>query len=73
MSRPAINISDLDVEEKLELIEDLWESLASDPTSVPVTEAQKKMLDDRIAEMDAGEVDSIPWEDVKARISKEVL
>ena len=72
MSRPAINIDDLNVEEKLELIEDLWESIASDPANVPVTASQKKMLDERIAEMNAGDADSIPWEVVKARISKEV-
>jgi len=71
MSRPAIDIDHLNVEEKLELIETLWESLASDPSNIPVTEAQKKLLDERIAEIDAGDVETIPWEEVKARIFKD--
>ena len=72
MSRPAIDVDDLNVEEKLELIETLWESLASDPSNIPVTEAQKKMLDERIAEIDAGDVETIPWEEVKARVFKDL-
>ena len=73
MSRSAINIEHLNVEEKLELIETIWESLASDPSAIPVTEAQKRMLDERLAEIDAGDVNTIPWEEVKARIQKELL
>ena len=72
MSRPAIDIDNLNVEEKLELIETLWESLAADPSNIPVTEAQKKILDERIAEIDAGDVETIPWDEVKARVFKDL-
>ena len=72
MSRPAIDIDRLNVEEKLELIETLWNSLSSNPSNIPVTEAQKKMLDERIAEIDAGDVETIPWEEVKARVFKDL-
>lgn len=70
MSRPAIEIDDLNIEERLELIESLWESLVADPSNIPVTDAQKKMLDKRLDEIDAGDDAGIPWEDVKARIQK---
>ncbi len=70
MARPAIEIDDLNIEERLELIESLWESLVVDPSNIPVTDAQKKMLDERLDEVDAGDDAGIPWEDVKARIQK---
>ncbi len=72
MSRPAIDIDHLNAEEKLELIEVLWESLVADPTSIPVTDAQKEMLDRRIAELESGNAETIPWEEVRARIQKEL-
>ena len=67
MSRPAIEIDNLNVEERLELIESLWESLIVDPSNVPVTDAQKQLLDERL---DAGDDTGTPWEDVKTRILK---
>jgi len=70
MSPPAIEINDLNVEERLELIESLWESLVEDPSKIPVTDAQKRMLDERLDEIDAGDDAGIPWEELKARIKK---
>ena len=70
MSRPAIEIDDLNVVERLELIESLWESLVVDPSNVPVTNAQKQLLDARLDEIDRGDDTGIPWDEVKARIIK---
>ncbi len=68
MSRPAIEIGSLNIEERLELIESLWESLVTDPSNIPVTDAQKRILDERLDAVAAGDDAGIPWEDVKARI-----
>ncbi len=70
MSRPAVNIANLNVEERLELIESLWESLVADPSKIPVTDAQKLMLDERLDEIDSGDDAGTPWKEVKARIQK---
>jgi len=70
MSRSAIEIDSLNVEERLELIESLWESLVADPSSVPVTDAQKQLLDERLDEIEAGDDAGTPWEELKARILK---
>ena len=72
MSRPAIEIDNLSAEERLELIESLWESLIDNPSSIPVTDAQKRILDDRLNEIEAGDDTGIPWEEVKARITKQL-
>lgn len=53
MSPPAIEINDLNVEERLKLIEPPWESLVVDPSNVPVSEVQKQLLDERLDEIEA--------------------
>jgi putative addiction module component (TIGR02574 family) len=70
MSRPAIEIDKLNVEERLELIQSLWESLVVDPSNIPVTDAQKKLLDERSDAIEAGDDAGSPWEEVKARVLK---
>ena len=66
MSEPAINVENLTPEERLRLIERLWDSLGDD--DVPLTQSQRKELDRRLDEMDRGEVEGIPWEDVLKRL-----
>ena len=68
MVRPAIEIEKLDVDERLDLIEELWESLASDPRQVPVPESHKPELDRRLDQIEAGDDKGIPWEEVLNRI-----
>ena len=68
MSSPAIDIEKLSPEERLRLIEDLWESLRKTPDALPLTRAQREELDRRLDELDRGEGETIPWEDVKRRL-----
>jgi putative addiction module component (TIGR02574 family) len=68
MAEPAFNIDDLSQEERLTLLEQLWDSLTSDPGAVPFTPAQRAELDHRLDEIERGEVDGIPWEDVVRQI-----
>jgi putative addiction module component (TIGR02574 family) len=68
MTTPAIDIAKLSPEERLRLIEDLWESLRSRPDAVPLTRAQRDELDRRLDELDRGETETLPWEEVKRRL-----
>ena len=68
MARPAIEIEKLGVEERLDLIEEIWNSLTSDPDQIPVPEAHKAELDRRLDQIEAGDDEGIPWEDVLNRI-----
>ena len=53
-----IRMSDADVaeilklspEERLRLVEIIWESLAADPSSVPLGDAHRAVIDERLAE-----------------------
>ena len=72
MSKPTLDIERLSPDERLELMEQLWESLRKDPSSVPLTDAQREELDRRLDELEAdvqrGASLGIPWDEVLQRI-----
>lgn len=70
MAEPAFNIDDLSPEERLSLLEQLWDSLTADPGAVPFTAAQRDELDHRLDEIDRGDVEGIPWEEVVRQIHR---
>lgn len=65
----AIDIANLSPEERLELLEQLWDSLALSPEAVPMTRPQREELDRRLDELDREGPVGIPWEEVYRRIS----
>jgi putative addiction module component (TIGR02574 family) len=58
-------LTELPVEERIKLVEDLWDSIASDQNAVPVTPEQKAELNRRL---DAYRVDQNP-----GRLASDVL
>ena len=68
MALSSIQIDSLNTEERLELIEALWESLGDERDRLPVPESHKRILDKRLDEIDSGDDDGIPWDEVKTRI-----
>ena len=65
---PAIDIASLSPEERLELLEQLWDSLAATPEAIPLTNAQREELDRRLDDLDREGPTGIPWEEVLRRI-----
>jgi len=63
-----IAVDQLSTDERLRLLERLWDSLSRDLRSVPLTDAQRAELDRRIEEMNQDEQLGIPWEDVLRRL-----
>ena len=64
----AIDIAHLSPEERLRLLEQLWESLSVTPAAIPLTNAQREELDRRLDELDRDGPAGIPWEEVLRRI-----
>jgi len=62
----------LPVSERLKLVQDLWDSIADDVESgredLPLPQWQIEELERRQAKFDAGEMELIPWEEVKRRM-----
>ena len=61
-------ILNLKPSERLELVEDIWDSLSDFPESIAVTPAQKSELDRRLAKYRSNPHGGIPWDEVKNRI-----
>jgi len=69
--KKSINVSDamdLGVAERIELVEDLWDSIAEVPEKVELTDEQKKVLDERLEAYHRNPNEGSPWEVVKERI-----
>lgn len=67
----TIDIAKLSPEERLELLEELWDSLS--PEAIPMTDAQKEELDRRLDELDREGPIGIPWNEVLDRIRNRAL
>jgi len=64
----TIDIASLSFEERLRLLDELWDSLSRTPEAIPLTSAQREELDRRLDELDRQGPVGIPWEDVLRRI-----
>ena len=70
MGRTQFDFSGLTPEERLDLVEQLWDGLREQPERVPLTSAQKAELDRRLDEMERDGAHGIPWDDVLQQIRK---
>jgi len=62
------DVLELSVPERIQLAEDIWDSIAALPQPVSLTEAQRQELDRRLENYRANPNDEIPWETVKRQI-----
>ena len=63
----ALNIAELSRDEKLDLLDRLWESLGQDPEALPLTSSQREELDRRLDELDAEGPTGLSWDEVAAQ------
>ena len=69
MSRLAkTDILGLSVAERVQLIEDIWDSIVEVPQEVPLTDEQKAELDRRLDAYDQDPEEGSPWDLVRERI-----
>jgi putative addiction module component (TIGR02574 family) len=57
-------IRKLDVAEKLLLVEEVWNEIASSNEELPLPEWQRKELSKRLDAYDQGEIESTAWQQV---------
>lgn len=61
-------VSTLSPADRLELIGEIWDTLSHN--DLPVTDAERALLDARLADMEAHPEDQSPWREVKARLER---
>jgi putative addiction module component (TIGR02574 family) len=72
MAHGQVDVESLTPEERLDLLDRLWESLSRESSDVPVTDAQKRELDRRLDDFDqdagGGQPLGVPWDEVLRQI-----
>ena len=54
--------------ERIQIVEALWDSIAAEPDSVPVTDAQKREIEARLEDYRRDPGKAIPWEVARAHL-----
>jgi putative addiction module component (TIGR02574 family) len=70
MGKPLFDFSHLTPAERVQLADELWESLSERPESVPLTEAQSAELDRRLEAYRRNPSAGIPWRRALEEIEK---
>ena len=60
----------LEISERAALAVAIWDSVADDANALPVTAAQKLLLEQRLAAFEADPFAGDSWENVRARLEK---
>lgn len=72
MGKPAFDYRSLSVDERLQLVGDIWDSIAEEanvkPDVLPLTDEQKAELDRRLAEYEADPSSAVPMDKALADI-----
>lgn len=66
VSATLAEIASLSVDERLRLVEAIWDSIVAEPDQPALTDAQKQELERRLAAHAARPHEVVSWEEVKA-------
>jgi len=69
---PPRGFEDLSVEEKIDYVQSLWDHIAADVNTVPLTEWQKQVLDKRLAAYEKNPDAGVPWEELRERLRRKL-
>jgi len=73
MNKPTVDPSQLSVEERLELIDRLWESVARDaPERLDLSPEEEAEIDRRSEELQANPDLAVPWDTARTGILKDL-
>ncbi len=59
------DILQLSVAERLQIVQDIWDSIAENPDELPLTESEKLKLDKRLKSYKQNSTEVIEWETLK--------
>jgi putative addiction module component (TIGR02574 family) len=70
MSTQLSEILQLTIAERIQLAEDIWDSIAAFPDAIPLTDAQKEELDRRLQAYAENPNEGISWNELKDKLRK---
>ncbi|MBK1988290.1 addiction module protein [Sphaerospermopsis aphanizomenoides BCCUSP55] len=63
-----VDISEISIAERIQLVEDLWDSILEQQEELPLSEAQQQELDRRLENYKKNPTSGSSWEEVKQRL-----
>ncbi len=70
MSTQLTDILQMSVAERIQLAEDIWDSIAAVPDALPLTDAERQELDRRLQLYAQNPDEGIPWDELKDKLRK---
>ena len=70
MKSQVDEILSLSVKDRLQIVGEIWESIAASPEEIPLTTTQRRELDRRKREHRRSPSAAKPWSEIKARLEK---
>lgn len=70
MNTQLSEILQLSVAERIQLAEDIWDSIAAFPEAVELTEEQRQELDRRLQSFSQNPQEGISWQELKRNLLK---
>jgi putative addiction module component (TIGR02574 family) len=67
-TNPLLEILKLSVAERIQLVEDIWDSIAAESDALTLTEEQRQELDRRLADQETNPGVGRSWAEVRARL-----
>ena len=68
MTISTSSVLDLSVSEKLQLVEDLWDDIASNPEAVPIYDWQKEELERRRKNLASHPDSALSWSEIRRKV-----
>jgi putative addiction module component (TIGR02574 family) len=68
---PVTEILELPVDERIRIVELIWDSIAASPEAVLISDELRAELDRRLAAFEASPEAGVPWEEVRERLTQE--
>lgn len=63
------DIQRLSVAERIQLVEDIWDTIAAQPDALTLTETQRDVLDQRLEAWQQNLQEGITWPELKAKMT----
>jgi len=64
----ATDAIELSIPERIQLVEDIWDTIATEAEAIELTEDEKRIIDERLEAYHRNPDLGSPWEDVYKRI-----
>jgi putative addiction module component (TIGR02574 family) len=68
----AADTLELSIPERIQLVEDIWDTIIAKAPSIELTDEEKNIIDERLEKYHQTPESGSPWEDVYQRIVKPI-